>query len=100
MTPTLTEAPADLRDDAISREIAFRMVLSPETWPGSQLAMKRMYRIETGWGIQTDYKMFGVIKEISLPIRIYVTTSRVEVDAPVMEFESIREMLKHGWTVD
>ena len=87
--------PIDMsKEDPVGSEAAFR-IITDGTWSGTDLAVKRMFRIGTGPEARVATREFGVIREPGEPVRIHVNQQGF-----VYEFETIRAMLQYGWTLD
>jgi hypothetical protein len=89
--------PVDLYGtDVVATEVAFRMVTNKQTWPGPMLAMKRLAMIQTPEGLyRIDPVEFGRIWHAEEPVVIELRNK-----GGVAVYETVKDMLKDGWTVD
>ena len=87
--------PIDMyKEDPVGSKAAFR-IIEDGMWSGTDLAVKRMFRIGTGPQARVATCEFGVIREPGEPVRIHVNQQDF-----VYEFETIKAMLQYGWTLD
>jgi hypothetical protein len=89
--------PGDLHElDPVGTEVAYRMVTNKETWPGAMLAMKRMGMVQTPEGIvRINPVDFGGVWHAEEPVVIELSDKK-----GIAVYETVKDMLKDGWTVD